>query len=134
MEWAAFVERVDGGDFDAASLGWSAVDPNPDPYFYWHSSQCPPRGINDGCYASTEADRLMTEARQEMDAGRRLQMLHRLHGLLRDEAPAIFVVNATQKFAFRKRVRGLSTSPLGLYGIWPGPLAWWAQPEGEGAR
>jgi hypothetical protein len=63
-----------------------------------------------------------------MDPARRLQMLRGLHRLLRDEAPAIFVVNAARKYAFRKRVRGLATSPLGLYGIWPGPLAWWAGP------
>lgn len=129
FEWAAFVEKVDAGDFEAASLAWSAVDPNPDPYFYWHSSQCPPAGINDGCYASSEADRRMLEARREMDDGRRTALLKGLHQFLRDEAPAIFVVNAAQKFAFRKRVRGLATSPLGLSGIWPGPLGWWAAPE-----
>ncbi|HWZ84977.1 MAG TPA: ABC transporter substrate-binding protein [Thermoanaerobaculia bacterium] len=128
LEWAAFVEKVDAGAFEAASLAWSAVDPNPDPYFYWHSSQCAPNGINDGCFSSPEADRLMTEARQELDPDRRLAKLHGLHRYLRDEAPAIFVVNAARKYAFRKRVRGLSTSPLGLYGIWPGPLAWWAAP------
>ncbi|HEY1434111.1 MAG TPA: ABC transporter substrate-binding protein [Thermoanaerobaculia bacterium] len=129
LEWAAFVEKVDAGAFEAASLAWSAVDPNPDPYFYWHSSQCAPNGINDGCYASPEADRLITEARQEMDPARRLEKLHGLHRYLRDEAPAVFVVNAARKYAFRKRVRGLSTSPLGLFGIWPGPLGWWAAPE-----
>jgi len=131
VEWAAFVEKVDAGDFEAASLAWSAVDPNPDPYFYWHSSQCAPGGINDGCYANPEADRLMVQAREEMDAGRRREILHRLHRILRDEAPAVFVVNASQKYAFRKRVRGLTTSPLGLYGIWPGPLSWWGAPDGE---
>ena len=129
LEWAAFVEKVDAGAFEAASLAWSAVDPNPDPYFYWHSSQCAPNGINDGCYASPEADRLMTEARQELDPQRRLAKLRGLHRYFRDEAPAIFVVNAARKYAFRKRVRGLATSPLGLYGIWPGPLGWWASPE-----
>ncbi|HKD17114.1 MAG TPA: ABC transporter substrate-binding protein [Thermoanaerobaculia bacterium] len=132
MEWAAFVEKVDSGAFEAASLAWSAVDPNPDPYFYWHSSQCAPAGINDGCYSNPAADALMVQAREELDAGRRLEILHRLHRLLRDEAPAIFVVNASQKYAFRKRVRGLTTSPLGLYGIWPGPLAWWGAPEPAG--
>jgi peptide/nickel transport system substrate-binding protein len=129
MEWAAFVEKVDSGDFEAASLAWSAVDPNPDPYFYWHSSQCAPAGINDGCYANPAADALMVQAREEMDTGRRVEILHRLHRILRDEAPALFVVNASQKYAFRKRVRGLTTSPLGLYGIWPGPLAWWGAPD-----
>ena len=129
LEWAAFVEKIDAGDFEAASLAWSAVDPNPDPYFYWHSTQCSPKGLNNGCYASPEADRLMEAARLETDARRRKEVLGRLHRLLREDAPAIFVVNAAQKIAFRRRVRGLTTSPLGLYGIWPGPLAWWAEPE-----
>ena len=131
MEWAAFVARVDGGDFEAASLGWSAVDPNPDPYFYWHSTQCAPKGLNASCYQSPEADRLMDLARREEDPEARNAMFHRLHRILRDEAPVLFLVNASQKFGFSRRVRGITTSPLGLYGIWPGPLGWWAAPEAE---
>jgi peptide/nickel transport system substrate-binding protein len=117
---------VDGGAYEAASLAWSAVDPNPDPYFYWHSSQCAPNGLNNGCYSNPEADRLMEEARQEMDADRRNALFHRLHRIFRDDAPAIFVVNASQKFSFSRRVRGLTTSPIGFSGIWPGPVGWWA--------
>jgi peptide/nickel transport system substrate-binding protein len=125
MEWSAFVAKVDAGDFEGASLGWSSVDANPDPYFYWHSSQCPPNGQNNGCYRSAEADRLMEEARSTLDAGKRKETFHRLHRIFRDDAPAIFVVNPTQKFAFTRAIRGVTTSPLGLYGIWPGPLGWW---------
>jgi len=129
MEWSAFVGKVDAGEFDAASLGWSAGDPNPDPYFYWHSSQCPPNGQNDGCYQSAEADRLMDEARRTLDADKRTALFHRLHKIFRDEAPAIFVVNPTQKFAFTRSIRGVTTSPLGIFGIWPGPLGWWKKAE-----
>jgi peptide/nickel transport system substrate-binding protein len=129
MEWAAFVARVDAGDFEGALLGWSAVDPNPDPYFYWHSSQCAPKGLNSVCYQNPEADRLMEEARREADPDARTEMFHRLHRIFRDDAPVLFLVNSTQKFGFSRRVRGLTTSPLGLYGIWPGPLNWWAAPE-----
>ncbi len=129
MEWAAFIERVDAGDFEAASLAWSAVDPNPDPYPYWHSSQCAPNGLNASCFRSAEADRLMTEARAELDTGRRDAIFHRLHRLFRDEAPVIFLVNSTQKFGFDRSIRGLTTSPLGLSGIWPGPLGWWEAPR-----
>src|SRR5262245_13836684 len=113
MEWSAFVGKVDAGEFDAASLGWSAADPNPDPYFYWHSSQCPPEGQYIGCYSSISADRLMDEARTTLDAEKRKVMFHRLHRIFRDDAPAIFVVNPTQKFAFTRSVRGVTTSPLG---------------------
>ncbi|HKD11269.1 MAG TPA: ABC transporter substrate-binding protein [Thermoanaerobaculia bacterium] len=129
LEWAAFAERIDAGDFEAASLAWSASDPNPDPFPYWHSSQWPPNGLNSGFYKNAEADRLMEEARRESDDRKRLDLYHRLHVLFRDDAPAIFITNASQKYLFARRVHGLVTSPLGLYGIWPGPLAWWREDQ-----
>lgn len=124
LEWAAFTERVDAGDFEAASLAWSASDPNPDPYPFWHSSQWPPNGLNSEFYRNPEADRLMEEARREKDDGRRLEIYHRLHRIFRDDAPVLFVATASQKFGFQKRIHGLVTSPLG-FGIWPGPIGWW---------
>jgi peptide/nickel transport system substrate-binding protein len=132
LEWGAFVEKVDAGDFAAASLAWSAVDPNPDPYFYWHSSQCPPHGLNGGCYTNPEADRLMEEARREKDSLRRTEIYHRLHRIFRDDAPAIFVVNASQKYGFGSRVRGVTPSPLSFF-YWPGALDWWAGPGAQAA-
>ncbi len=129
VEWAAFSERVDAGDFEAASLAWSASDPNPDPYPFWHSSQWPPHGLNSEFYKNADADRLMEEARAEQDESRRTAIYHRLHRIFRDDAPVIFVATSSQKFGFSRRVRGLVTSPLGMFGIWPGPLGWW--PAGE---
>jgi peptide/nickel transport system substrate-binding protein len=129
MEWAAFVERIDAGDYEAASDAWAASDANPDPYPYWHSSQIPPAGVNVVYYANPAADRLMEEARRELDSAKRREIYQRLHRIFRDDAPVVFVVNATQKYAFRRRIRGLVTSPLGLYGFWPGPLSWWGRPD-----
>lgn len=126
LEWATFVERVDGGAFQAASLASSASDPNPDPYSYWHSSQWPPAGLNSGFYKNSEADRLMESARTELDDGARLRIYHRLHRIFRDDSPAVFLFNATKKYALRRRLRGVTTSPLGLFNSWPGPLGWWA--------
>jgi len=125
LEWATFVERIDAGDFEAASLAASASDPNPDPFPYWHSSQWPPRGLNSGYYRNPDADRLMEEARREMREGERIKIYHRLHAIFRDDAPAVFVTNASAKYAFRRDVAGLVTSPIGFAGIWPGPVGWW---------
>ena len=133
LEWAAFVERVDAGAFQAASLASSASDPNPDPYSYWHSSQWPPRGLNSGFYRNPEADRLMELARRERDDSARRALYHRLHRIFRDDAPAVFLFNATKKYALRRRVRGLTTSPLGIFNTWPGPLGWWAADAGARA-
>lgn len=134
LEWASFVERVDSGAFEAASLASSASDPNPDPYPYWDSSQWPPRGLNSGFYRNPEADRLMEEARRERQEDRRIAIYHRLHRIFRDDAPAVFVVNATKKYGLRRRLQGVETSPLGLFGIWPGPLGWWASESAAGVR
>ena len=85
----------------------------------------PPSGLNAGCYRSAEADRLMVQARAELDAGRRDAIYHRLHRIFHDDAPVIFLVNSTQKFGVNRDVQGITTSPLGLSNIWPGPLGWW---------
>jgi peptide/nickel transport system substrate-binding protein len=129
LEWAAFIERIDSGDYEAASLAWAASDANPDPFPYWHSSQFPPSGVNTAFYANPAADRLMEEARRELDSEKRRGIYYSLHRIFRDDAPVVFVANASQKYAFRRRVRGLVTSPLGLYGFWPGPLSWWGTPD-----
>jgi len=135
LEWASFVERLDSGSFEAASLASSAPDPNPDPYAYWHSSQWPPRGLNSGYYRNAEADRLMDAAREERDEAKRIAIYHRLHRIFRDDAPAIFVANATKKYGLRRRLEGVATSPLGLFAIWPGPLDWRAAaPGANGAK
>jgi peptide/nickel transport system substrate-binding protein len=131
LEWATFTERVDSGAYEAATLAWAAADPNPDPFPYWHSSQFPPRGLNSSYYANPEADRLMEAARHELDAGKRREIYRRLHRIFREDPPVVFVANATQKYAFRRRVHGLVTSPLGLFGFSPGPLSWWGAPDEE---
>ncbi len=129
LEWASFVERVDAGDYEAASLAWAASDANPDPFPYWHSSQFPPAGVNIAFYRNPAADKLMEEAQSELDPEKRREIHHRLHRVFREDPPVVFVVNASQKYAFRRRVRGIVTSPLGLYGFWPGPLSWWGTPD-----
>jgi peptide/nickel transport system substrate-binding protein len=129
LEWSAYVERLDAGDFEAASGAWSATaDPNPDPFPLWHSTQVPPSGANSCFFADPEADGLMVAARGTQDAKKRVALYHRLHRIFRDQAPAIWIVNASKKYAFRREVRGLVTSPLGLFGIWPGPAGWWSAP------
>jgi peptide/nickel transport system substrate-binding protein len=133
LEWAAYVERLDRGEFEAASGGWSASDPNPDPFPYWHSSQWPPRGLNSSFYRNEEADRLMEQARRELDENARREIYHRLHALFREDAPAIFVANTSRKHGLRNAVRGLVTSPLGLFGSWPGPVGWWSREGSAGS-
>ncbi len=133
LEWAAFVERIDAGQLRGGLARLVRGRSESRTRTRTGTLRSARRtGSNNGCYRSAEADRLMVEARRELDPARRNAIFHRLHAIFRDDAPAIFLVNSTQKFGFNRRVRGLTTSPLGLFGIWPGPLGWWST-AGAGA-
>ena len=124
LDWAAYSERSDAGEFDAQLTGRVFLPPNPDPYPHFHSDQAAPRGQNYGFYSNAEADRVMEAARRETDAGRRLDSYRRIHRLLAADPPADFLWGADQYWGLSKRVEGVTVSPLGLFHFLPGPLAW----------
>ena len=123
LEWAAFVERIDAGELRGrvARLVRRRT-PTRTPTRTGIPRSGRPNGLNSGCYRNPEADRLMDEARRELDdvAPRRdlppapRDLSRRRSGDLRRERDA-------EVRACDRRVRGLTTSPLGLFGIWPGP-------------
>jgi peptide/nickel transport system substrate-binding protein len=132
LDWAAFSQRADAGEFEAQITGRIFLPPNLDPYPYYHSSQAPPRGPNVGFYRNAEADRVMEAARRELDAPKRLELYRQVHRLLAADPPADFLWSVDQYWAIAKRVDGVQVSPLGLFHFLPGPLGW--RPAGAAAR
>lgn len=119
------IQRVLGGEYQAAYLAWD-LDPDPDCFALFHSSQFPPRGQNFVFYANPEVDRLLDEARRSLDRSRRTELYNRVHEILNAEQPYTWTVQVSVKWAINKRVRGVEVSRgYGLF-IWsPGELAWW---------
>jgi peptide/nickel transport system substrate-binding protein len=124
LDWAAYSERSDAGEFEAQLTARVFLPPNPDPYPHFHSSQAPPRGQNYGFYRNPEADRAMETARREMDPARRLEAYRRVHRLLAADPPADFLWGADQYWGLSRKVEGAAVSQLGLFHFLPGPLAW----------
>jgi peptide/nickel transport system substrate-binding protein len=125
LDGATGIQRVVSGNYDAAYLGWD-LDPDPDPYALFHSSQFPPHGQNFVFYSSEEADRLIDAARRELDESKRKDLYWRLHEVLSADQPYTWVVQASAKWGINKRVRGVEASPgFGLFLWYPGELGWW---------
>ena len=124
LDWAAFSQRGDAGEFEAQLTGRLFLPPNLDPYPYFHSSQWPPRGSNLGYYKNAEADRAMEVARSEMDDAKRIEAYRQVNRLLVADPPADFLWGVDQYWAIAKRVEGVQISPLGLFHFLPGPLGW----------
>lgn len=132
------VTRILAGNFEAAFLNWE-LDPDPDLFGMFHSTQVRPYGQNIAAFANAEVDRLIVQAREELDPSVRKELYWRLHEILMDEQPYTWTVQVSVKWAINKRVRGVATSRgYGLYLWYPGELGWWiskdAPQPGRGGR
>jgi peptide/nickel transport system substrate-binding protein len=130
IDGSTAIQRLLAGNYDAAYLSWD-MDPDPDPYAIFHSSQIPDRGQNFVFYANAEADRIMDEARRELDPAKRKEMYWRLHEILAEDQPYTWVVQVSAKWGLNKRVHNvLSSRGFGFFQWYPGELGWWiAEPE-----
>ncbi|HET8798282.1 MAG TPA: ABC transporter substrate-binding protein [Thermoanaerobaculia bacterium] len=131
LEGAMAIQRIIAGNYQAAYLAWE-LDPDPDPSALFHSTQTPPRGQNFIFYANPEVDRLIDQARHEMDFSKRKELYWQLHQLLADEQPYTWTVQVSSKWAINKRVRGVAISrAYGLYLWYPGELGWWIAKDAQ---
>jgi peptide/nickel transport system substrate-binding protein len=129
MDGAMAIQRILAGNFEACYLSWD-LDPDPDPFILFHSSQFPPRGQNFVFYANPEADRLIEAARREMDQSKRRDLYWRLHEVLVEDQPYTWVVQVSAKWGVNKRVHNVQASRgNGFFNWYPGEFDWWIAAE-----
>jgi peptide/nickel transport system substrate-binding protein len=125
LDGNAFMGRVLGGNFQAATLSWE-LDPDPDQYTIFHSSQTPPHGYNFVFYSNPVADKLIEAGHRELDHRKRVVIYRQLHAVLADDQPYTWTVQVSVKWAINKRLRDVRESKgWGLLNWTPGPLTWW---------
>lgn len=128
MDGAAAIQRIVSGNYQAAYLSWD-LDPDPDLFAIFHSSQIPPRGQNFVYYSNPAVDRLIEQSRGEMDAGKRKELFWRIHELLAEDQPYTWIVQVSAKWGLNKRVRGaVASRGLGYFLWYPGEFDWWLAP------
>jgi peptide/nickel transport system substrate-binding protein len=125
LDGNAFMGRVLGGNFQAATLSWE-LDPDPDPYNIFHSTQTPPHGYNFIFYSNPEADKLIDAGHRELDRSKRVPIYRQLHAVLAADQPYTWTVQVSVKWAINKRLRDVRESKgWGLQNWTPGTLTWW---------
>jgi len=136
LEGATAIQRILAGNYQAVYLSWD-LDPDPDPYPLFHSSQFPPRGSNFVYYSNPAADQLMERGRRELDVEKRRGIYQQLHLILADDQPYTWVIQPSLKWVINERVHGVKISRgWGLYIWYPAQFDWWvsAPPGGERAQ
>ncbi|HKS22316.1 MAG TPA: ABC transporter substrate-binding protein [Thermoanaerobaculia bacterium] len=125
LDTSAFMQRVLGGNFEAAQLAWD-VDPDPDPFTLFHSSQFAPQSQNIVFYSNPEADKLMDAERTQLDLKKRIPIMRKLHEVLANDQPYTWTLQVSSKWAVNKRLRNVNESKGWGLNLWyPGELGWW---------
>ncbi|HSP15586.1 MAG TPA: ABC transporter substrate-binding protein [Thermoanaerobaculia bacterium] len=130
LDGATAIQRILAGNYQAAYLSWD-LDPDPDPFALFHTTQIPPRGQNLVYYSNPEADRLMEQARHEFDVSKRADLYKQLQLILADDQPYTWVNQPSVKWAVNRRAHNVRDGKgFGLFGWYPGELDWWVSPPG----
>ena len=115
LEWQAMLhEFIDKKRFEAVIMGW-ALSRDPDLYDIWHSSKTKEGEFNFISYKNDEVDRLLIEGRQTFGIGERAKIYHRIHQILADEQPTIFLYVPDALPVLHKRFKGVEKAPIGIW-------------------
>lgn len=84
------------------------VGADPDPFPFWQSSQTRDPGLNLSGFSNSEADKLLTEARQTSDPAVRTKDYLRFQEIINDQLPAIFLVRSLYIYNVPKNLHGIN--------------------------
>ncbi|MHC4995039.1 MAG: ABC transporter substrate-binding protein, partial [Planctomycetota bacterium] len=125
MEWAAFLEKVRGHEFQAETAAWgTGTDPDTGRNL-WMTDQYE-TGRNYGGYSNARVDELFIAGQKEFDFAKRQAIYQEIHKLIYDDQPYTWLFYRPTLQAVNNRVRGVSFSPRGLNNFNPGFLGWWS--------
>ena len=114
LEWAALLkEHVKKRNFDAMILGWGTGS-DPDQYVVWHSSQTGPDELNHISFKNAEVDALLEAGRSSCVQADRTRFYHRLHEVLAEEQPLVFLYWRDVMPAVSSRIFGIDPGAAGI--------------------
>ncbi|MFP4383009.1 MAG: ABC transporter substrate-binding protein [Spirochaetia bacterium] len=105
-----FGKRLIPGNFQAALLRFNyGGDPDQSLSLFWHSENI---GItNLSRYKNKDVDKLIEDARGEMDRTVRREQYRKVHRIIADEVPAVFLFYIKKNIAVSSRVGGIKIFP-----------------------
>jgi peptide/nickel transport system substrate-binding protein len=112
IEWNTLTSWIRKGfveehaDTGAMNVSFNFVEPFSAFVRFFHSTSVPPRSLNVMHYLNPEADRLIEAAEASFDPTTRDETLGKLHALVMDEAPWLFVVHDLNPRAMSPKVKG----------------------------
>jgi len=114
LEWQTFRhEVVAKHQFEAIVLSRAYLW-DPDIYDLWHSSMTKEGQWNIMSYRNPALDALLEKGRRTVDGAERGEVYAKVHELLAEDQPCVFLYNADLIFVTHWRIKGIVPSPAGM--------------------
>ncbi len=124
MQFEVMLKRIDSRSFQAYCLAWTGSIEQ-DPYQIWDSASIADQGSNAGGYSNPKVDKLISEARSNLNTTSRMHQWHQIQAIIYHDQPYLFLFQQYDLMFINHRFR--NTKPYGYYGIntgdWYVPLA-----------
>jgi peptide/nickel transport system substrate-binding protein len=122
LEWQAFRERRNAGNFQSASFTLN-LTPDPDQFDLYHSSAVD-GGYNFGALDDPEIDRLLELGRETFDVAERRRIYSKLQRRLAETEPVTVLFHFATPMMHTRGLQGIVTSPVGYALTTEGPRRW----------
>ena len=104
--WRAGFKTPENEGLNAWNISWNFLEPWSGFGRFFHSKSVVPVSVNTMPYINPEADKLIDEAERTFDVAKQNEILARLHEVVVDDAPWIFVVHDQNPRALSPKVKG----------------------------
>lgn len=123
LEWNSFIKTVDERKTQLWVMGWGGGDVEGDPKQIFHSASAAKGGSNYGSYSNPEVDKLIDQARGELDAKKRGALFKKVYDMIAEDAPYVFMFNRKYEYyAISNKVK----SPGDTFKYDFGYRTWWS--------
>ncbi|OGN27086.1 MAG: hypothetical protein A2941_00085 [Candidatus Yanofskybacteria bacterium RIFCSPLOWO2_01_FULL_49_17] len=95
-----------------ALLFGEILNPDPDPFSLWHSSQINDPGLNLALYQNKSADSILESARQLANPAERLAKYSDFQNVVIADAPAVFLYNPLYLYPQSKSIKGFESEVI----------------------
>ncbi len=112
VQFQVLIEKINERNFESVMLGWS-MGIEGDPYQLWHSSQLE-KGHNFTGFSTPEMDKIIEDARKELDEEKRNRMYRRFHEILYENQPYTFLYTSYNLVAVHRRFENVEIYKTGL--------------------
>jgi peptide/nickel transport system substrate-binding protein len=114
LEFSTFYSDITRGSFQLYTLRLIGGNNDPDIFDYvFNSKRTPPNGANRGHYRNPQLDRLLDEARVEMDRQKRKALLSQIQKIVAEDEPYITLWYVDNVCVHRKRIANVVIPPAG---------------------